>query len=271
MKKLSSLMFLFATGVGYAGVMGQAISEPRAYLSVFGGGGSLSSLSLTQLGTAFYSDTKGGPLAVNAFGQSNSLAEWMVGGSAGYYFSESPMLFGSLWSLRPATELEGYYLGQQNLKGEDVNNETTRLTEHDFLLSYPMSVGVGLVNAMASFHHEKYARWHPYVAGGIGVAAVSISNATSSQMTPLEAGINHYNSDRSDSTSTFATQAKAGLHFDWTEHVALFAEYRYLYLAGTNYTFGSAVYPQHPATSEWNVKFGSQSYNMGVIGMRYLF
>lgn len=264
-------MLLLATGAGYAGSMGQEISEHHVYLSVFGGGGALSSLSLAQLGTAFYSDTKGGPLAVNAFGQSNSLAEWMVGGSAGYYFPESAMFLGSLWSLRPATELEGYYLGQQNLKGEDINNETTRLTEHVFSLTYPMSVGVGLVNAMASFHHEKFARWHPYVAGGIGLAAISISNATSLQKIPLEVGINHYNSDSSDSTGAFAAQAKAGLHFDWTEHVALFAEYRYLYLAGTDYTFGSTVYPQHVATSEWSVKFGSQSYNMGVVGMRYLF
>lgn len=272
MTKWTAIGFLLGVSTinGFAGTMGPIEQASKDnYLSVFGGGGSLSRISMAQLGTAFYSEANGGPLAVNAFGQSNSKAEWLVGGIAGHAFTAQPMPYFSQWAINPTAELEGFYVGQNTLSGDDINNSTTRLTEHDFLIHYPLSAGVGLVNAVASFTYQSDARWHPYFGGGIGVATVSIANANSAQTTPSEPGINHYNSDPSDNDTTFATQAKVGLSFDYTEHLTVFAEYRYLYLSSTDFTFGSTTYSTHVATSNWNVKLGAQNYNLGVAGIKY--
>lgn len=43
--------------------------------------------------------------------------------------------FNSLSGITPAVELEGYYLGKSRFTGHDLNNDTTRLPEHDFLVS----------------------------------------------------------------------------------------------------------------------------------------
>jgi hypothetical protein len=42
----------------------------------------------------------------------------------------------------------------------------------------------------------------------------------------------------------------------------------YLYVASTQYLFGSTVYPAHAETSNWQVNFGPQTSNMGSIGIR---
>lgn len=269
---LSSMLFVAS---GYAGTMGPIMEEPThdSYLGVFGGGGTLSKTSLTQLGSAYFPDTAGGPLGVNASGHSNSQSEAIVGGQAGHYFSSVTLPRLTQWSLQPGTELEGYYIGQNSLTASDLNNPTPRVPEHDFLVNLPMSAGVGLINAVASFNHAGFVRWHPYVAGGIGAAVLSVSHATSTQLSPAEPGINHFNANTSASATAFASQAKAGLSFDWTSHWSIFGEYRYLYLAPTDYVFGSAVYAVgvHPETSSWNVKLSSQSYNLGVAGIRYTF
>jgi opacity protein-like surface antigen len=250
--------------------MGDVQNETYTYLGGFGGGGTLSSLSLTQLGSAYFSDASGGPLAVNAFGESLSRAEWLVGAHVGHTFSSIPLSFLAKMSLQPALELEGYYIGKNSIHGNDINNSTTRLSEHDFSITYPTSIGAGLLNAVIYFNHQTSA-WQPYVAGGVGIGLVSISNAISTQTSPYEPGINHYNSASSASDSALMSQAKVGLNFNWTPHMSLFGEYRYIYVAPTAFTFGSTVYTTHRATSNWDVQLGEQSYNMGVIGVRYMF
>jgi len=271
-KRIFSVLSMLLMTNAYAGTMG-VVEEPLhdAYLGVLGGGGTLSSTPVRQLGTALYAPTDGGPLAVNASGHTNSRSEWIVGGQVGHYFSQISSFAISQWSLRPAAELEGYYIGRNTLTAGDLVNPTARLPEHDFLVNYPMSAGVGLINAVASFNHANFARWHPYVAGGIGAAVVSIVHASSTQLSPSEPGINHYNANSTNTGTAFAAQAKAGLSFDLTPHLSVFGEYRYLYLAETNYVFGSTVYGAHVATSSWNVSIGSQFYNMGVGGIRYMF
>ena len=133
-----------------------------------------------------------------------------------------------------------------------------------------MTTGVFLANTVLNLNLANYTNWHPYVAGGIGAAVLSISNANALQVAPLEANVNHYNGNTKDNAAAFAAQTKVGLNFSYNDHLSLFAEYRWLYTADTNFTFGSTVYPTHAATSSWNTHFGAQYYNMGAAGIRFI-
>lgn len=255
-----------------AGAMGpaQVTATDKIYFGVFGGGGSSNHVSINQYGTAFFTEAVGGPLAVNAFGHTNSRSVGIVGGHIGYQWRDIFLNASSNQaSLAPAVELEGYYVGKSSFRGHDINNDTTRLPEHDFLVTYPLKTGVFLANAVLNFNSVNYARWHPYVGAGIGAAVLSIANADSLQVAPLEAGVNHYNGNPNDKVATFAAQTKVGLNFAFSEHLSVFGEYRWLYLADTNFNFGSTVYPTHAPTSSWNANLGSQSYNMGAGGIRF--
>ncbi len=210
-------------------------------------------------------------MAVNAFGKSSGgNSAWVVGGHVGYEWPTRVLnYFNSKWSFSPATELEGYYLGGVTLSGHDINNNTDRLDEHDFLVSYPMQTSVFLINAILNINNAEFSKFHPYVGVGIGSAIVSISGANSTQTSPFEAGINHYNSDSSDTVTAFAAQPKIGVQWNLNQNTSVFAEYRFLYLAATGHTFGSTVYPTHVATSNWDVKIGAQKYNIGTVGVRF--
>jgi opacity protein-like surface antigen len=263
------ILLALTSAKGNTGTMGPEIMAPgKIYAGVFGGGGASTRIDIHQYGTAFYPEAAGGPLAVNAFGHSNSRSVGLVGGQVGYQWMEMPpTLFHVPWSFSPAAELEGYYLGKSSFRGHEVNNDTDRLDEHDFVVKYPMSAGIFLANAVLNFNPPQ-CRVHPYIAAGIGGAVISISRATAIQVAPAEPGINHYNSNSSDPEATFAAQGKAGLSFDLNQNFSLFAEYRGLYIAATNYSFGSTVYPGHPVTSNWRVELDSQYYNTGVVGLR---
>jgi opacity protein-like surface antigen len=170
------------------------------------------------------------------------------------------------WSLVPAAELEGYYFGKRTFSGDLINN-TVRLPEHDFVVTYPMRRSVFLANAVLNLGNPCIL-FHPYVGVGFGGAIVKISGADALQIDPPELNVNHYNSNSSDLASTFAGQIKAGFSYDINNCVSLFAEYRYLYLSSTQFAFGSTVYPGHFETTNWNVKVKSQHYNLGDIGIR---
>lgn len=256
-----------------AGTMGP-ITTPATnhiYFGAFGGGGSSNHANLSQYGTAFFSEAEGGPLAVNGFGHTNRRQAGMVGGHIGYQWQNILLnAFSHQASVSPVVELEGFYLEKSAFTGHEVSNDTARLPEHDFLATYPTSTGVFLANALLSLNATDNAKWHPYVSGGIGAAVLSVSNANALQLAPLEANINHYNSNPNDKTSTFAAQTKVGLNFDISERVSLFAEYRGLYIADTTLTFGSTVVPTHAATSSWSVHLGSQYYNVGAAGIHFI-
>lgn len=225
---------------------------------------------LSQYGTAYFLEAEGGPLAVNAFGHAKSRDVGIVGGHIGYQWSEILLdLFNNQTSMTPAIELEGYYIGKEKFTGHDINNDTTRLPEHDFLVTYPTSTGVFLANTVLNFNSANYARWSPYVGVGIGAAVLSISQANSLQTAPFEANINHYNGNPNDRTAAFAAQTKVGLNFSFSDNWSVFAEYRGLYIADSNFTFGSTVDPTHAATSNWKVNLGGQFYNMGAGGIRF--
>lgn len=262
--RLSSSILLFALTIP---AIATATAPGKFYAGLFGGAGSSNDFNATQLGTAYFIEAAGGPLSVNAFGQLGSESSAFFGMQLGYQGQEILFTPSSQWTLAPAVELEGFTMNESTFNADLINN-TTRLPEHDFQVSYPMSRNIFLGNAVFSFNHPRLVV-HPYIGLGIGGAIVRISGADATQISPPEAGINHYNSNDSDTTTTFAGQIKLGLGYDINKYITVFADYRWLYLGNTNFVFGSTVYPTHAETSSWQVKLDSQRYNMGNIGVRF--
>lgn len=239
------------------------------YVGAFGGGGYSSNGGMTQNGIAFFDPSVGGALDVHARGHINNKSVWIAGVNAGYEFNGWALCAGgNPWCLTPAAEFEGYYLN--NRISGDLDNPTARLPEHLFHNSFKMNTGVLLANSVWSIK-SPCTCLQPYVGVGVGAAIISLYDADSLQFGPPEFGVNHFNSGTSDNEWTFAAQAKAGLRFEIARNVKLFAEYRYLYLAPTNYRFGSTQYPTHAPTSKWGVRVDSMNYNMGVAGIEYTF
>jgi opacity protein-like surface antigen len=261
----SSIALLVLTGSAFAHHHGS--TSQKVYLGIFGGGASTESFNVTQFGTAFYTEAAGGPLAVNAFGDTSSRSTGFFGVQLGYQAHEMMLHPRLPWTLSPAVEMEAYSFSNKTFNADLINN-TARLPEHDFVVSYPMSRNVFLANAVLNFNHPCFLL-HPYVGFGIGGAVLRISGADASQIAPPEVGINHYNANDSDTNPTFAGQIKAGLSYDVNKWVSLFLEYRWLYLSSTHYAFGSTVYPTHVVTSNWQVKMDPQRTNMGSIGIRF--
>lgn len=265
-KAVSGCLLAMSASIAYSGTMGPVCSTGKIYLGVFGGAGSVTSTDINQFGTAFFTEAEGGPLAVNSFGRSKSNSMGMVGGHIGYAWSDN---MGVHLPVTPAVELEGYYIGGVDIDGHDISNDTTRLPEHDFHVTYPIKSGVFLINAVLNANNSVFGSFRPYVGVGIGTAVVSVSDASSIQTSPPEIGVNHYNASTSDTEVAFAAQPKVGLRFDLTPHTSVFAEYRFLYLSATHYTFGSTVTPTHAPTSPWLATIKSQHYNMGTIGIDF--
>jgi opacity protein-like surface antigen len=238
----------------------------NAYVSFFGGGGSSTKTNMSLYGTALFSEDLGGPLAVDAFGNTNSRSVGMIGGHVGFQWED---VLTDAWTITPAIEAEGFYLSRSDFEGHEINNDTDRLPEHDFDVTYPTSANVFLMNAVLNLNLNTWFR--PYVSAGLGGALVSISGATSIQVAPPEVGVNHFNARTSDKDSVFASQVKVGATFAISQHFDVFAEYRWLYLAASHYTFGSTVYPGHAVTTAWQLDLRSQNYNMGAAGIRYIF
>ncbi|WP_367607409.1 outer membrane protein [Legionella sp. W05-934-2] len=269
-KALSGCLLALSVTAAYSGSMGpESITSPgQIYVGVFGGGGGLTRTDISQFGSAFIPEANGGPLAVNSFGRSESSSTGMVGGHIGVTWST---ILGEHLPVTPAFELEGYYMGGITIEGHDIDNNTLRIPEHDFLVKYPLKTGVFLVNAVLNSQKPVFGKFRPYAGIGIGSAVLSISGATSIQTRPAEPGINHYNADTDDTAFAFAAQPKVGVRFDLNPHASVFAEYRFLYLSDTHYQFGSTVYAPttHVATAPWLVKIKSQHYNMGSVGIEF--
>ena len=262
------------------------------YLGLFGGGSTSDSSDFTQSGVAFKRvpiDDYNYNLNVDVKGSSGSQTGALGGLHVGYEFLEIPMGNAySGWGLRPAVELEGYYLATS--KSGNLSNPQTELGvpvgvgdyhniaagSHVFKDSFNLDSGVLLANSVFTFKTPWANNIFPYVGGGVGAAITSVSGADSAQYGPgvpeLSPYINHFNSNTNASSSSFATQAKVGVRAEILDHVAVFAEYRYLYVSATNYTFGSTVYPGiHSETSAWDSHFGSTNFHSGVLGIDYGF
>jgi hypothetical protein len=238
-------------------------SSRGAYVGVFGGGGVRSGTSASQLGTAFFTEAQGGPLAVDATGRTNSGGVGFGGAHIGYEWSYGKYL-------QPALELEGFYLAG-NQQRATLSNPTVRLDEHAFSDTFPSRTTVLLANMVVGFR-TPYQGFTPYIGGGIGAANVSIKGATSTQTDPAEPGINHFNANPDSQAWTFAAQAKVGGRMALGDSGAyLFGEYRYLYVGAVNQVFGSTVYPGHVATSPWTASFGGTSHHLAAAGVGFSF
>lgn len=232
------------------------------YLGAFGGGGVSSNGDLAQRGRAF----SGGGISVNAVGSADTATATIGGLHVGYEWAGWRLgKEESGWGLLPAAELEGYYLGS-TLTGQLTSNDTIN---RRFNVSLPMNTGVFLSNAVLTLHTPYKVQ--PYIGGGVGTAFVYISGADSLQVNTSEPGINHFNSNPNASSWAFAAQAKTGFRVDVIEHWWLFAEYRFLYIAPTDFTFGSTQYATHVPTTQWNVHIGNMFYNLAVAGLGYSF
>lgn len=244
-------------------------SPAKFYIGAFGGRGSSNSFNASQYGTAYFVEANGGPLSVNAFGQLNHKTTSFFGIQLGYQAPEILLNAAPQWTLGPAIELEGFSMSNNSFSGTLTNNtDVNRLPEHDFVVSYPMSRTVFLANGVFSINTPRLPV-HPYVGFGIGSAIVRISGANSSQVNPLELGVNHYNTNTNDTSPVFSGQFKLGLSYDLNNYVSLFADYRWVYIASTHYIFGSTIAPGHAETSSWQVKLDAQKYNLGNIGIRF--
>lgn len=245
------------------------VSCNRLYIGGFGGGlYSDNHTRIIQRGTAFFPEAVGGPLAVDARGNTRHNSVGFGGVQVGYEWLECPLYIGCTdWSISPTAEFEALWYSHK--KRGDLINPTARLPEHDFHNSFPMNVGVYLFNGIFSLHNCCLGSFSPYVGGGIGAACISIRKARSTQISPAEPGINHFNSDRGDTSFTFAAQVKAGLRYNFCDRFHIFGEYRFLYLDSSRYILGSTNYPTHAPTSPWNIDVKDMTYNAFVFGLQF--
>lgn len=240
----------------------QAAPARGLYVGVFGGGGSSSGTDLTQRGTAFFPEVAGGPLAVNATGQTDSGGVGFVGGQIGYELTYPSMVV-------PAFEIEGVYL-DAGTRRATLQNPTNRLSEQTFDATFPMNSAVFLANMVFSFP-TAYPGVTPYIGGGIGAARVAIDGGKSLQTNPSEGDLNHFNSGPDASAWTFAAQVKAGIRVAISRNAYVFGEYRYLYVGSSDQSFGSTVDSAHVPTSPWTVSFDETSHHLGTAGIGFNF
>lgn len=246
-----------------------AVPQPQgrgAYVSLFGGVGRGGDGSVSQSGTVFLPEVAGGPLAVDAAGHSGSKNTAFGGAQIGYEWSHRSRLMPALGvNLLPAVEVEGFYMSGTDRRAT-LENPNVRLAEQTFDDTFSMNTTVILANAVIGFE-TPYSNITPYIGGGVGAALISTDSASSSQMNPVEPGINHFGAASDSAALAFAAQAKAGVRVAVGDNAYVFGEYRYLYIGGADQTFGSTVDPAHAATTAWKVRFGDTSYNLVNVGV----
>ena len=246
----------------------------RFYIGGFGGGGSSNDFQIRQSGVAFFSASQhamgiGGlsePLGIDSVGGSDHLSIGFGGIHLGYEWT-MPNYKDTPWALIPAIELEGLYF--KKTIDTELDNSNNILAEHDFADRFPVKTGVMLINGVFDLNWLCINMLHPYIGVGLGAAVNSITNADSPQISPPEPGINHFNSDTNSRDWAFAAQTKVGLRYALNDNVRVFAEYRFIYLGNTEYTFGSTHYPTHVQTTSWKVDFDNMYYNTGVLGVEF--
>lgn len=232
------------------------------YVGAFGGMGRSNTFDVSQNGAAFFPLSSGGPLPVVAKGSAEDDTYGFGGLHVGYEWLRSVP---AKWYFTQAVEIEGYYAS--TTKKATLTNPTDRLALHQFKDTFPTNMGVILANWLFVLNNKSIVS--PYVGIGVGTAILSVHGACAAQVAPPEPGINHFNSNPDDTDWVFATQGKAGLRFDFFKHMRLFAEYRFLYLTSSDYTFGSTKYPTHVASTKWQVHFDGICNNMFAVGLDF--
>jgi len=243
-----------------------AVKPYPLYVSVFGGGGSLFSRKIEQTGLAL-NQVGNLNVPVDVASSSAKNAVGFGGIHVGYKWIDLlKSNDSSRWSLTPATELEGYYLGGTQ---RDTLNSKDNSSDYSYKTTYPLNNGVFLANAVLNINPLDKLKFHPYLGAGVGAAFVATSGAESVQLTPEKSNLNNYASKSSSSDWAFATQAKLGLSLDVSSSSSIFAEYRFLYLAPSQYTLGSTKNQSNVASSSWDIHMGGLYSNMGTLGVRY--
>jgi len=268
MKKSRKISGVVAIGATACSV---CLAEPALnhgpYVGVFGGTGGAIATNLQQKGGVYLEPPATRPiLPILAKGSTGGSLGVGVGGvHMGYEWTGLGL--GSGWSLRPAAEIEGMYIGKHSPIGQMPVRPRALGTQY---VTVPTTAGVLLANAIFTFETPYSKKVSPYIGVGAGVALVSIKGADSAN--PSEPGINHRNSDPDATDSAFAGQFKAGLKGDITNKLFWFAEYRYLSIDSTHYKFGATDYPGlHLPTKTWDVQMGRKNFNLFVAGVQYRF
>lgn len=239
----------------------------RIYIGAFGGQLFLNKIKFLQRGTAFFPEDVLGPLEIIASGRTRKTGSAGYGGAQiGYEWRKGCFSF-SNWTIAPAVEFEALFY--QCRHKAHLINPTVRLPEHDFACRFPTKVGMYLFSGVLSLNSPCMGRFSPYVGAGIGAANIDISKASSVQVSPPEFGVNHFDSDRSDTAWTFAAQVKAGVRFNFCERFHIFAEYRYLYTESSRFLLGSTIAPGHVPTSTWDIDMKSLNYNAYALGIQF--
>jgi opacity protein-like surface antigen len=245
-----------------------AADEPSAqgvYVGLFGGFGSSSATNMRQEGGFYLPGPFGTRVNVDANGNTGAAGPvGVLGAQLGYEWNRLP-LGASQWAVTPAVELEGLYIPRQTPTGDMPITPGALGTQY---VVFPMTVGVLLANVVLTVPTPYSSRILPYVGVGAGLARVWVQGANS--LNPNEPGVNHFDSGPDASASAFAMQLKAGLKGEVTRSLLLFAEYRYLAINSTGYTFGSTLPPHFP-TDTWKVSLGPQAYNLFVAGLQVRF
>jgi len=265
MKDRSGALFALICSLGSSPcVAADTTSGQGFYVGLFGGAGTASSMSARQEGGFYLPAPLSTRVGVDAQGRTGGEPVGVLGLQAGY--EGKRQTFGpSEWSLKPAAELEGLYIGQQSPVGDMPITPSVLGTQY---VTLPMTVGVVLANAVFTVQTPWSSRIFPYLGVGAGVARLSIQGANSTN--PSEPGINHFDSGPDASATAFAMQFKAGVKGEVARNLLLFAEYRHLTINPTQYTFGETL-PPHLPTDSWTVSLGRQSYNLFVAGLQVRF
>ncbi|MCC2595220.1 outer membrane beta-barrel protein [Pusillimonas sp. MFBS29] len=245
--------------------MAQKVADDAGpYFGAFGGLGAVSSASMQQKGAVHLNQHFS--LPINARGATDDGHAHMAGLQAGYEWSPWGPASAN-WGVKPAAELEGFYIGRHTSVGELPVMPRFLGTQYVY---FPMSAGVVLANAVFTFKTPYSHKIFPYLGIGAGAAFTSVKGSDSAN--PLEPGINHFNSDPDASDTAFAMQLKVGVKGQLSKNLYLFTEYRYLSISSTSYTFGATDYPGlHLPTASWHVGLGRQHYNFVVAGLQYKF
>lgn len=230
------------------------------YFGGFGGWG-FNQFDVSQKGIAFYLSGAGGPLVVDSYGSTESNGYGFGGVHFGYEWISKK---NKNWCLTSGAELEGYYFAQT--KHVTLENPTERLDFHEFEDTFPTRNGVIIADYVLAFTNDYVT---PYIGAGMGAAITSIHDAVATQTEFPEPGINHFNSNPDSFNWGFASQIKAGLRYSFFKHMRIFGEYRFLFIAANNYTFGHTVYPGHVATADWAISFDGIYNHLFSLGLDF--
>ena len=263
------------------------------YLGAFGGAGRTDNQDVEQTGTAHKT---GFDLLVDVKGKVERDTSGLIGAHVGYEWASTSS------NIKPAIELELMYT-EADQKSNLVNPNDERMANitltgsaltdaqvavadysagnHRFFNQMNMKMALFMANGV--FTYDTDSMFKPYIGAGLGLAVVRMTGATSYQTNPhgdpyevtsdpSHEIVNHFNSKTTANDFAFAGQIKLGVRAEINKHVSAFAEYRYLYVDSTDFTFGSTVYPGgHSPTDNWNVKNDSMGLHNGLVGIEYAF